>query len=73
MLFIRRLLILQFFRHAEFISASLRLKEVLKVSILFFKRAFCNNIFIWTFPKWRILVPVCKISGKFLKYAFVRR
>jgi len=27
MLFIRRLLILQFLRHAEFISASLRLKE----------------------------------------------
>ena len=30
MSFIRRLLIFQFFRHAEFISASLRLKEVLK-------------------------------------------
>jgi hypothetical protein len=30
LLFIRKLLILQFLRHAEFISASLRLKEVLK-------------------------------------------
>jgi len=30
LLFIRRLLILQFLRHAEFISASLQLKEILK-------------------------------------------
>ena len=30
MLFIRKLLILHFLCHAEFISASLRLKEILK-------------------------------------------